>query len=93
MSSFLVTLRRLRDDRVPTFGIAFVVLVTATVFALAPRLLERVGDDAFRGVARQATAFNRNIALIEEQPGYEAYAIDRDLRATWTTGFDALCAR
>lgn len=31
--------------------------------------------------------------FIEEQPGYEAYAIDRDLRATWTTGFDALCAR
>lgn len=31
--------------------------------------------------------------LIESEPGYEAYAIDRDLRATWTTGFDALCAR
>lgn len=31
--------------------------------------------------------------FIEEQPGYEAYAIDRDLRATWTTGFEALCER
>lgn len=68
MSAFLVTLRRLRDDWVPTAGVALVVLVTATVFALTPRVVDRVADDAFRGVARQATAFNRNIALIEEQP-------------------------
>lgn len=67
MSAFLVTLRRIREDRVPTLGVALVVLITATVFAVTPRLLDRVGDDAFRGVVRQATAFNRNIALIEEQ--------------------------
>ncbi|HEV7811220.1 MAG TPA: FtsX-like permease family protein [Candidatus Limnocylindrales bacterium] len=67
MSAFLVTLRRIREDRVPTVGIAVVILITATVFAVTPRLLDRVADDAFRGVVRQATAFNRNVALIEEQ--------------------------
>jgi putative ABC transport system permease protein len=67
VSAFLVTLRRIREDRIPTLGVALVVLVTATVFAVTPRLLDRVADDAFRGVVRQATAFNRNIALIEEQ--------------------------
>jgi FAD:protein FMN transferase len=29
---------------------------------------------------------------LEGLPGYEAYAIGSDLRATWTSGFDALCA-
>lgn len=31
--------------------------------------------------------------FIDSQPGYEAYAIDRDLRGTWTSGFDARCER
>jgi thiamine biosynthesis lipoprotein len=32
------------------------------------------------------------IAFIEDQPGYEAYAIDRDLFAASTTGYEALIA-
>ncbi len=31
------------------------------------------------------------LEFIERQDGYEAYAIDPDLRAWWTPGFDALC--
>ncbi|HEY8829976.1 MAG TPA: FAD:protein FMN transferase [Candidatus Limnocylindria bacterium] len=34
----------------------------------------------------------RAIDYLEDLPGYEAYAIGPDLRATWTSGFDALCA-
>jgi thiamine biosynthesis lipoprotein len=32
------------------------------------------------------------IDYLERVPGYEAYAIGPDLRAAWTSGFDALCA-
>jgi FAD:protein FMN transferase len=32
------------------------------------------------------------IDYLECLPGYEAYAIGPDLRAAWTSGFDALCA-
>jgi FAD:protein FMN transferase len=32
------------------------------------------------------------IEYLERLPGYEAYAIGPDLRAAWTSGFDALCA-
>ena len=32
------------------------------------------------------------IDYLDGLPGYEAYAIGSDLRATWTSGFDALCA-
>ena len=42
MSSVLVALRRLRDDRAPAIGLALLVLVTATVFGVAPRLIDRV---------------------------------------------------
>jgi thiamine biosynthesis lipoprotein len=34
----------------------------------------------------------RAIDYLEGLAGYEAYAIGPDLRATWTSGFDALCA-
>jgi FAD:protein FMN transferase len=34
----------------------------------------------------------RAIDYLERLAGYEAYAIGADLRATWTSGFDALCA-
>jgi hypothetical protein len=67
VSSVLVALRRLRDDRAPAIGLAILVFVTATVFGLAPRLIDRVGDDALHGTVAAATAFNRNIALLEEQ--------------------------
>lgn len=67
MSSNLVALRRLRGDRAPALGLALLVLVTATVFGVAPRLTDRVGDDALHGVVAGATAFNRNISLFEER--------------------------
>ena len=36
---------------------------------------------------------NQGLAFIEAQPGYEAYAIDRELRGSWTSGFDERCDR
>ena len=33
----------------------------------------------------------RGLDFIEARPGFEAYAIDPLLRATWTSGFSALC--
>ncbi|MBA2718963.1 MAG: ABC transporter permease [Chloroflexi bacterium] len=67
MSSVLVALRRLREDRVPAIGLGILILVTATLFGLAPRLVDRVADDAVQGVVAGTTAFGRNISLIEEQ--------------------------
>ena len=67
MSSILVALRRLRDDRAPAIGLALLVLATATVFGVAPRLIDKVGGDALHGVVAAASAFNRNIALIQQQ--------------------------
>jgi hypothetical protein len=66
VSSVLVALRRLRDDRAPAIGLGLLILVTATVFGIAPRLIDRVGDDALHGTVAGATAFQRNIALFEE---------------------------
>ena len=66
MSSFLVAFRRLRDDRVPALGLGLLILVTATLFGLAPRLVDQVADDALQGVATNANALGRNISLIEE---------------------------
>ena len=50
-------------------------MVTATLFGLAPRLIDKVADDALRGVIAETTALGRNIALIEEQ-GLPADAAD-----------------
>src|SRR4051812_27452498 len=58
----------MRDDRAPAIGLALLILVTATLFGVAPRVIDRVGDDALHGVVAQASALNRNIALLEEQP-------------------------
>jgi thiamine biosynthesis lipoprotein len=42
--------------------------------------------------ATAALAMGRaGLDLIERLPGYEGYAIFPDLRARWTSGFDALC--
>ena len=67
MTSVLVALRRLRDDRIPAIGLALLVLVTATVAGLAPRILERVGDDALQGVTAAADPVQRDITLFEEE--------------------------
>ena len=43
--------------------------------------------------ATAALAMGRaGLQLIEALAGYEAYAIFPDLHASWTSGFDALCA-
>ena len=66
MSSFLVALKRLREDRVPALGLGLLVFVTATVFGLAPRVLQQVGDDALQGVVANAGAISRNVALVDD---------------------------
>jgi putative ABC transport system permease protein len=68
MSSVLIALRRLRDDRAAAIAVALVVLVTATIFAAAPRLLDRIGDDALQDTIRGAASFDRTLAVIEEEP-------------------------
>jgi putative ABC transport system permease protein len=68
MSSVLIALRRLRDDRAAAIAVALVVLVTATIFAAAPRLLDRIGDAALQDTIRGAASFDRTLAVIEEQP-------------------------
>ena len=68
MSSVLIALRRLRDDRAVALGVALVVLVTATTFAVAPRLLDRIGDAALRDTVSGAASFDRTLAVVEEEP-------------------------
>lgn len=67
MSSFLVALKRLREDRAPAAGLGLLVFVTAAVFGVAPRLLDRVGDEALRGVVTRASATSRNIAIVDDE--------------------------
>ncbi|HEY7132642.1 MAG TPA: FtsX-like permease family protein [Candidatus Limnocylindrales bacterium] len=66
MSSVLVALRRLRDDRVPAIALGLLVLVTATVAGLAPRILDRIGDDALHQVVATADPIRRDVTLFEE---------------------------
>jgi thiamine biosynthesis lipoprotein len=54
-----------------------------------------VGPSIVEADVQATAAFamgGRAIAYLEALPGYEAYAIGPDLRASWTSGFDALCA-
>jgi hypothetical protein len=66
VSSVLIALRRLRDDRVPALVLGLLVLVTATVAGLAPRVMDRVGDDALHGVVASADPIRRDVTLFEE---------------------------
>ena len=50
----------------PALGLGLLVFVTATVFGIAPRVLQHVGDDALRGVVANAGAISRNIALVDD---------------------------
>src|SRR5262245_16857163 len=67
MAALTLAIRRFRDGRVAVLGLVVLVLVTAICAALAPRLFDRFADDALRGEVTQATPFQRNIQLIEEQ--------------------------
>jgi len=67
MSAWLATaLRRLRDDRLPTIGLVLLILVTAFVFAVAPRLLDALADEALRAEVRTAPPATVSIQLIEQ---------------------------
>ena len=54
-------------ERTAALGLAVLVLVTAFVFALAPRVLDRVADDALRAEVAAATPAERNIQLLQER--------------------------
>jgi FAD:protein FMN transferase len=54
-----------------------------------------VGPSIVEADVQATAAFamgERAIAYLEALRGYEGYAIGPDLRASWTSGFDALCA-
>jgi putative ABC transport system permease protein len=65
MAWLLVGLRRLRDERAPAIGLALLILATALVFALGPRILGRVADEALRGAVEDAPAAQANLQLIQ----------------------------
>ena len=53
-----------------------------------------VGADIMQADVYATAAFamgDRGLDFIEAMPGWEAYAIDLGLQATWTAGFSALC--
>ena len=54
-------MRRVRVERGPIFLIALVVAATSCVFASAPRLFDRVSDDAISYAIKVAPAAQRNI--------------------------------
>ena len=60
-----VALRRLRDDRAATAGLIVLVLVTALLAALSPRVIARFADDAVRTQVAAAQPAARSIALIQ----------------------------
>lgn len=67
MAWLAMSLRRLREDRLPALGLVVLVLATAFVFAAAPRLLGRVADDALRGEVAGSSSETRNIQLVQER--------------------------
>ena len=67
-------LRRLRNERGIVLLIALLVASTSFVFAAAPRLFNRVSDDALHSIAQAARPQDRNLAL--------------DLNSMLTPGFD-----
>ena len=67
MASIVLAVRRFRDGRAAAVGLALLVLVTAICAAAAPRLLDRAANDALRGEVSSASAFDRNIQLVQER--------------------------
>jgi putative ABC transport system permease protein len=62
-----MSLRRLRDDRPAAIGLMGLVLMTAFVFAVGPRLLGQVADRALRDEVAAAPASVRDIQLVQER--------------------------
>ncbi len=65
MAWTIVALRRIRMDLAPTLGVLVLVLATALIAALAPRVLASLADDAVRGAVAAAPAAAQNIVLAE----------------------------
>jgi putative ABC transport system permease protein len=67
VAAFSLAIRRFRDGRAAVLGLVVLVLVTAICAALAPRLFDRFANEALRGEVAQATPFQRDIQLVQEQ--------------------------
>lgn len=67
MRLILLAFARWRDERLPTLALAGLVFATAFVFAIAPRLLTAVADDALQDAIGAADPVARNVQLIEER--------------------------
>jgi putative ABC transport system permease protein len=61
----IVALRRLRTDLAPTAGVVLLVLVTALLAALAPRVLASLADSAVHNAVDAAPVQARNITVLE----------------------------
>ncbi len=62
-----MALKRIGDDRGATVGFAVLVLVTALLAALAPRVLSSLADEAVRAEVRNAPVVARNMVLIQNR--------------------------
>ncbi|HEY7942499.1 MAG TPA: hypothetical protein VID25_11170 [Candidatus Limnocylindrales bacterium] len=63
MTWIRLTLRRLRRDRAAAAGLVALVLITTFVFAVAPRALATVADQALRDEMGAASSADRNLRL------------------------------
>ena len=88
----VVALRRIRSDLAPSVGVMVLVLATALVAALAPRILASLADDAVRREVAAAPAAARNIVTFQHawipagpagDPLAEAHAAGRELLETF----------
>jgi putative ABC transport system permease protein len=76
-----LSLRRLRDARQASIAVVVLVLVTAAVFGLGPRLLDRLANDVLRSDVGDAPSDQRNLQLIEDTriaPGGRPFEIVDD---------------
>ena len=68
-----MALNRIADDRGATIGFAALVLVTALLAALAPRILASLADEAVRAEVRNAPAC-RPLDRADREPGLRGRA-------------------
>jgi len=66
MAWLRTSLRRLRTDRATAIGLALLVLVTATLAGIAPRLLEQTADAALRGDLARVPTSQLGLSLGQE---------------------------
>jgi putative ABC transport system permease protein len=73
MAWLLTALRRLRDERLQTVGVALLIFVTALAAALTPRVLDWLADTTLATEIRAASGPSKQIQLVDER------------RIAWTT--------